>query len=110
MPVLASLADIRDGFIIVYGVLGIIFFLIATIATVFIFMAARGLVRSINDLLNDSVRPTVNSVRDAAETFRGTTEFVGKTTVTPIVRTYGAFAGVRKGLGVLSGLKKKTDD
>ena len=97
MPVLASLADIRDGFIIVYGVLGIIFFLIATIATV-------------NDLLNDSVRPTVSSVRDAAETFRGTTEFVGKTTVTPIVRTYGAFAGVRKGLGVLSGLKKKTDD
>ncbi len=110
MPVLATLAEIRDGFLIVYGVLGIIFFVVATIATLFVFLALRGLIRSINQLLNDSVRPTVNSVRDAAETFRGTTEFVGRTTVTPIVRTYSAFAGVRKGLGVLSGLKKKSDD
>ena len=109
MPILASLAEIRDGFIIVYGVLGIIFFLIASMATLFLFLALRGLIRTVNELLNESVRPTVNSVRDAADTFRGTTEFVGRTSVTPVVRAYGAFAGVRKGLGVLSGLKKKTD-
>ncbi len=109
MPLLASLAEIRDGFIIVYGVLGIVFFLVASIATLFLFLTLRGLLRTIKDLLNDSVRPTVDSVRDAVDTFKGTTEFVGRTTVKPIVRTYGVFAGVRKGLGVLTRFKRKSD-
>ena len=104
MTFLVSLADLRDGFIIVYGTLGIIFFFIASIITLVVGLTIRGLVRNVHQLLEESIKPTVTSIQEAAETFRGTTEFVGKTAIAPIVRAYGTFAGVRKGLSVISGL------
>ena len=107
MPILVSLGDIRDGFIIVYGTLGIIFFIIASVVALVVGLTLRGLIRNINSMLDESVRPAVTSIRDAADTVRGTTEFVGKTAITPILRTYGAFAGLRKGLGVISGLSRR---
>ena len=66
--------------------------------------ALKGLLHTVSEMLDESVKPTLESVKNAAETVRGTTEFVGKTAVTPIIRTHGAFAGVRKGLGVLTSL------
>jgi hypothetical protein len=107
MPVLVSLAETRDAFIIIYGILGIIFFFIASIMAIVIGLSVRALIHSVMELLNDTVKPTVNSVKDAAETVRGTTEFVGRTTVSPVIRAYGMFAGVKKGLGVLAGMQGK---
>jgi hypothetical protein len=106
MPQLLSLADFRDGFIIVYGTLGIIFFAVAIFVTLFTFFAVKGLLGKVNTMMDESIKPAVASIKDAADTVRGTTEFVGKTAVTPIARTYGAFAGLRKGLSVLGGLSK----
>ena len=107
MPILVSLADIRDGVVIVYGILGILFFFVAAIVTLVVGFTARSLLRSVKEVIDDSVRPTVNSIKEAADTLRGTTEFVGRTAITPIVRTYGAFAGVRKGLSVLAGVSRR---
>ena len=104
MPALASIADVRDVVIIVYGIIGVIFFLVAVIVLAIVGFGVRGLIRAVKDMLDDSVKPTLESVKGAAETVRGTTEFVSKTAVSPIVRTYGAFAGARKGLSVLAGL------
>ena len=105
MPTLGTLADIRDILIIIYGFVGIIFFVILSTVAVLVGLAARGLVRNATSLMDDSVRPAVSSIKDAAETVRGTTDFMGRTAISPIVRTYGAFAGVKKGLSVLSGIK-----
>jgi hypothetical protein len=107
MRFLVSLADLRDGFIIVYGAIGIIFFFVAIIVTVVTFFTVKGLASSIRDLIDDSVRPTLGSVRNTAETIRGTTEFVAETAVTPVVRTYGTIAGLRRGISVLAGLSKR---
>ena len=107
MRFLVSLADVRDGFIIAYGVIGIIFFFFAILATIFMFFTVKGLVKSLRELIDDSVRPTLGSVRDTAETIRGTAEFVTETAVTPVVRTYGTIAGLRRGLGILTGLSKR---
>jgi hypothetical protein len=107
MLVLASLADIRDAFIIIYGTIGIIFFFIASIVTLVVGLTVRNLIRNVNGMLDESVKPTISSIREAADTVRGTTEFVGKTAITPIVRTYGTFAGVKKGLSVVGGLTRK---
>jgi hypothetical protein len=38
---------------------------------------------------------------------QGTVTFMSETTVTPVVRAYGFYAGVRRGLGVLSGLGQR---
>ena len=107
MPLLVSLDDIRDVFLIIYAALGLIVLVIVLVVTVVVGFSIKGLIRTLNSMLDESVRPAVTSIRDAAETIRGTTEFVGKTAITPIVKTYGAFAGLRKGLGVISGLSRR---
>jgi hypothetical protein len=107
MPFLATLADIRDLVVVIYGILGIIFFFVGIVMVVAVGLTVKGLIKNLNALLSESVKPALSSVQDVANTVRGTTEFVGKTTVTPIVKAYGMFAGVRKGASVLSGLKKR---
>lgn len=108
MPLLVSLGDVRDIVIIVWGVIGVIFFVVALIVAIMLYFMLKGLFKSVNGLVDDSVRPTLNSVRNAAETMRGTTEFMGKTAVTPVVRAYGTFAGVKRGLSVLTSIKGKS--
>lgn len=107
MALLFSLGDARDVVVIVYGVIGIVFFAVATGVTIGLYFTVKGLASMARELVDESVKPTVASIRDAAETVRGTTDFVGRTAVVPIVRTYSAFAGVRRGLGVLAGLSRR---
>jgi hypothetical protein len=107
MALLLSLADIRDIVIIIWGVAFALFLFIALVVTLVVGFTAKGLLNAVRDLLNESVKPALESVKTTADTIRGTTEFVGKTAVTPIMRTYGTFAGVRKGLSVLAGFNKR---
>ena len=108
MPLLVTLGEIRDVVIIVWGVLGALFFLVGLIVLAMIGFTAKGLLNSVKGMLDESVKPTLNSVKDAADTVRGTTEFVGRTTVSPVVRAYGTVAGVKKGLSVLTSFKGKS--
>ena len=105
MLVLFSLEDARDVVIIVYGVLGIIFFFIAIIVAAVLFFSVKGVISTAREIMRDSIKPALDSVRDTAKNIQGTTEFVSQSAVKPIFRVYGIFAGVRKGAGVLAGLR-----
>ena len=107
MPLLSTLGDIRDVFIIIYGIMGIIFFVVASIVIFMVGSLVRKLLGNVNGMLDETVKPTVSSIKSAAETVRGTTEFVGQSAVSPIARTYGAIAGVRRGVGVFSALNRR---
>jgi hypothetical protein len=107
MPLLVTLAELRDVVIVVWGVISALFFAAALIVVLMIGFSARGLLNMVKGMLDDSVKPTLTSVKDAADTVRGTTEFVGRNAVTPVVRAYGTVAGVKKGLSVLGSFKGK---
>ena len=107
IPLLSTLEDIRDIIIIIYGVLGILFLLIATVVVAMVGFTVKNLINNVRGMLDDTVKPAVNSIKDTAETVRGTTEFVGQSAVSPIVKAYGTVAGVRKGMSVFAGLKRK---
>jgi hypothetical protein len=107
MPLLVTLGEVRDVVIIVWGIIGALFFAVALIVALMIGFTSKGLLNSVKAMLDDSLKPALTSVKDAADTVRGTTEFVGRTAVTPVVRAYGTFAGVKKGLGVLTSFKGK---
>jgi hypothetical protein len=107
MPLLVTLAELRDVVIVVWGVISALFFAAALIVVLMIGFSARGLINMVKGMLDDSVKPTLTSVKDAADTVRGTTEFVGRNAVTPVVRAYGTVAGVKKGLSVLGSFKGK---
>ena len=107
MTVLASLADLRDVVIVVYGIIGVIFFFVGIVMIVAVGLTVKGLIKNVNGMLDENVKPALNSVQEVANTVRGTTDFVGRTTVAPIAKAYGMFAGVKKGASVLGGLTKR---
>lgn len=107
MPLLVSLGDLRDIVVIVWGIISAIFFFVAIIVTLMLGFSVKGLLSKVHEMLDENVKPTLGSVKEAADTVRGTTEFVSKTAITPVVKAYGTMAGVKKGLSVLGKVRGK---
>jgi hypothetical protein len=99
-----SLADLRDIVVVVYGVLGILLFLVLIALSVALFLIARQLRRMMRDLVDDPVRPTLEEVHKTVQNVRGASDFIVDRTVHPVIRTIAVARGVRRGFGVLTGL------
>ncbi len=95
-----TLQDVRDVTIIAFTITGTLLFLVAIVVTALAGVAATGAFRAVRRLVDEGIKPTVENVR-------GTVTFVSENAVTPIVRVYGFYAGLRRGLGVLSGLSQR---
>ncbi len=102
---LVTLAEVRDVVVIIYGVMGVILMLALAIAAFGMWFAVRALTRQLRSLLDDPVRPTLEEVRRTAENVRGTSEFVSDTAVHPIIRAVAVGRGVRRGIGVVTGIR-----
>jgi len=92
-----SLQDVRDVTIIAFTIAGTVLFLVAIVVPVVVGMAATGAFRAARRLIDEGVKPMVSNVRQ-------TVTFISDTAGSPIIRVYGLLSGVRRGLGVLSGL------
>jgi hypothetical protein len=95
-----SLQDVRDVCIIAFTIAGTVLFLVAIVVTVVAGVAATTAFRAARRLIDQGIKPMVNNVR-------GTVTFISDTTVSPIIRAYGLFSGVKRGLGVLAGLGQR---
>jgi len=94
----------RDWVIIFMGIAVAAFFVVAMVITLVLGLLLRALLKKSGSVLDDNVRPLLDSAKSTTEQVRGTATFVGDAAVTPIVRTYGVVAGVRRAVGVLAGL------
>ena len=99
-----DLQDWRDIIIIAAGSLTILVLLAVFTLTVVLGLGARALISALRSTLRDEVNPLLHSVRQTVHTVQGTTSFVGETSIKPIIRVYGAIAGVRRMAGVLTGI------
>jgi hypothetical protein len=104
---LVALADVRDVVVIVYGVMGVVLMLALAIAAFGLWFAVRSLTRHLNALLDDPVKPTLEEVRKTASNVRGTSEFMTDTAVHPLIRVVAAGRGVRRGVGVVTGIRNR---
>ena len=95
-----TLQDVRDVTIIAFTIAGTVLFLVAIIVTVVVGLAATGAFQAARRLIDEGVKPMVSNVR-------GTATFISDTAVSPIIRACGLISGVRRGLGVLSGLAQR---
>jgi hypothetical protein len=95
-----SLQDVRDVCIIAFTIAGTILFLVAIVVTLVAGLAAIATFRAAHRLIDEGVKPAVNNVR-------GTVTFISDTTVSPIIRVYGLFSGIKRGLGALAGLGQR---
>ncbi len=98
-----TLQDLRDVTIVAVGIAGTLLFLVAIIVTIVVGVTAVGAFRAIRRLVDDNVKPMITNVQ-------GTVTFVSDTTVSPIIRAYSLYTGVRRGMGVFSGLTDRGRD
>ena len=105
-----DLENARDWVIVVYGIVGIITFLVVTVVTAGIGIAVLKLVRAVRSLITDQVTPTIITVRDTSELIQKRTSFLIDTAVRPVIRVQATITGIRRGLAVFSGLSRRMRD
>lgn len=105
-----DVSTLRDWVVIVYGVLGIIAFLVVIIATVVVAMAILRLVRAARDTVDMQINPTIQTVRHTSEAIQSRVSFILDHAARPIIRTYATVSGVRRGLAAFSGLRRRPRD
>jgi hypothetical protein len=87
---------------IVFMVTGTLAFLLMVIVTAVTGMLLMGILGRTRGILKDSVQPAAENARATAQNIKGTVEYVTDTAVKPVVKVYGAAAGARRFVGVVS--------
>jgi hypothetical protein len=102
-----SLQEVRDLVIIVAGAIGVLLLLAALIVTVVVGIAVRALIGAAQHLIREEVIPVVGSARETVEGVRGTSSFMTEMLVSPVIRLYGLFKGLRRFLAILGGVARR---
>ncbi len=102
-----SLAELRDIVVIVYGAMGVILMLALAIAAFGLWFAIRSLSGTLQALLDDPIKPTLEEVQRTVQNVRGTTDFVADTAVHPLIRVVAVGRGVRRGFASVTGIRNR---
>ena len=96
-----NLAIVRDIAIVVLALESIV---IGVVLVVLLWQ-----VRSLTKLLQEQLKPMLDSMRETVGTVKGTTALVSETIVTPAVKISGFFAGARRAMEGMLSLKGPDD-
>ena len=102
-----TLQEVRDVFIIIYAVMGILFFLISIIVALAMFFVVRVLTRIASDAYEEQGKPILEDVRGSVRTMRGGVEFVTDQAVSPVIRVVSVARGVRRGVDAVAGFARR---
>jgi hypothetical protein len=94
----------RDWVIIFMGIAVAAFFVVGLIIMIVLGLLTRALLKKASSVVDDNVRPLLDSATSTTRQVKGTATFVSEAAVTPIIRVYGVAAGVRRAAGVIAGL------
>ncbi len=102
-----SLEEARDAVIIIYALLGILFFLVAIIVALAVFFAIRMVTGLARTAYEESARPLADDVRGTVQSVRGTVEFVSDQAISPMIRVIAVARGLRRGVETMAGLARR---
>lgn len=95
-----SWSEWRDILIVIMA----LFWMLAGLLTVVLVAVLIFLALATRRVLRENVAPAVDSLKGSLDNIRGTTEFAGETVVSPIIRVYSVFRGVRSGISAVGNL------
>jgi hypothetical protein len=98
------LTEFRDVVVIIWGVLSILLLLALSLSVLMLTFSVKRLIREVAGLIDADVKPVLNSARESVDNVAGTTRFIGEKAVTPIIHLIGLVSGLRRGIGVFTGL------
>jgi len=92
------LADVRDIAIIILAIESIV------VGVLLILLLSQ--LRSLTRLLQEEIKPVLDSMQETIGTVKGTTSLVSETIVSPAVKIGGFAAGLRRALEVMLTIKR----
>ena len=102
-----TLQEVRDVFIIIYALMGILFFLISILLAFAIFFAVRVVTRIASDAYTEQGRPILEELHGSVRSVRGGIEFVTDQAVSPVIRVVSVARGVRRGMNAVAGFARR---
>ena len=63
--------------------------------------------RKLSRMLEEEVKPLLDSANETVGTVRGTSTFLSETVVSPVVEIISTVTGLRRGLRALSGMRRR---
>jgi hypothetical protein len=97
-----DLQEWRDVIMIAFMLVGLLAFFAIFLVTVALGLMGMGIMGRVKSILKDNVQPATENVRATAENIKGTVSYVSDTAVKPVVKVYGAAAGAKRFVGVVS--------
>lgn len=98
------IATLRDIVIIIYGILGIVFFLAGIALLYVIYRLIRSAAGMATGLVDEHVKPLLTTVETTTRSASGTASYLSDRVVNPVIRIISFVTGVRRGAAVLMGL------
>lgn len=102
-----NLQDLRDLTIVAFTIAGTVLFLVAIIFAIIVGILAVAVLRGIKGTVRNNVQPTLETVRETMDNVRGAATFISDTAVSPIIRIYSLWAGLRRFLAVFFGFLRR---
>ena len=96
---MSGVAVIRDVAIILLAIESLVIGLLL----ILLIIQMRGLAK----MLQEEIRPILESARDTATTVRGTTVFINDTLVRPLIKAAGYASAANRVVSVLTGRKRR---
>ena len=63
--------------------------------------------KNLSQMLEEEVKPLLDSANETVGTVRGTSTFLSDTVVSPVVQIISTITGLRRGLKALSGIQRR---
>lgn len=95
----------RDFFIMCFAAAGTFLFIVAIFFTLILGLLSTGTFLRTRRILKESVAPALENVKQTTGSVRATVSFISEHAVTPVVKTYGALAGARRFVVVVTRLR-----
>ncbi|MCH8966436.1 MAG: hypothetical protein IID43_02055 [Planctomycetes bacterium] len=84
--------------------------LIGIVVLLGLYFVVRALSGAVRELLDGSVRGTLEELQGTAKNVRGTTEFMADSAVRPLIRVISVARGIRRGVRSVTGLRSRSKD
>lgn len=95
-----SWSEWRDIVVVLSG----FFWVLAGLFAAVLMLALVLLVFTIRKMAKENLSPAIDSLRGSLDNVRGTAEFAGESVVSPLIRVYSVYKGVRSGFGAVGGI------
>ena len=101
------LEAIRELIFIIVGSLLIVTLVLISITVLSIWIVIRKTKRAFQSTMNETVNPVLQELQETAQNVKGTSQFMSKNTISPVIQFLSIIKGINKGISFFGSIGRK---